>query len=100
MQKFDVGTFTCARGQGKQTMKTRKIPGQELGNALDIIHQVQAVNHLVQGVCLRIPQHELTAGEAEGLWFLIEWQNAQLKMAGDVISEMVQPKKTASCKAA
>lgn len=55
--------------------------------AIDILHQVRSVNHLVQGLCARAKSEELNKSEAEGLFHLMDWQNEKIKTVENLLSE-------------
>jgi len=62
----------------------------KINNALEFLHQVRSVNHLIQGVCMRITAGELSANEAEGLWVILDWQNNQLAVAEGAIKSVAK----------
>ncbi len=56
-----------------------------VNRALETFEQIRAVNSLIQGLCSRMDAQELTEGEAEGLYVILEWQNYQMLQAEAVI---------------
>lgn len=59
-----------------------------LGNASDYLGQVTRVNHLLQGICSRIDNQELSKSEAEGLFDILEWQNEKIENARRLIERV------------
>jgi hypothetical protein len=58
--------------------------------AIDMLHQVRSVNHLIQGLCSRLPSAELSQGEGEGLYHLMDWQNEKILMVENLLVEKNQ----------
>jgi hypothetical protein len=72
---------------------------KKFNSALETLEQVRAINCLIQGMCSRMSESELSEGEAGGLYVLLDWQNKQMEIAEGII-KTVFSNQVASIKAA
>jgi hypothetical protein len=81
----------------KKVMPLKEV--NKFNNALETLEQVRAVNCLIQGMCSRMRESEMSESEAVGLFVLLDWQNKHVEAAEGII-KTVYSNQVASIKAA